>query len=206
MASFLMKIFLTILIVSGLNANDLGVYGSTAEIQEEDLILFLKKKIDSFSENDCSEFMQAMQSRIVSQLNKTMAIEGIEKAKIYSVKYVDPSICVSKDILNHEGQVVIRKGTQYNPLSQISLNHDLLFFDATDQEQLSWAESYAHSAKWILVKGKPMQLEKELERPVYFDQGGVLTKKFGIEQVPACVSQDGLRLKIEFILLGDTHA
>ena len=42
-----------------------------------------------------------------------------------------------------------------------------------------------------LDKGQAHAIRKRTERPVYFDQGGVLTKKFGIEQVPACVSQEG---------------
>ena len=32
---------------------------------------------------------------------------------------------------------------------------------------------------------------------VYFDQQGALTSKFGITQVPAMVSQEGLRLRID---------
>jgi hypothetical protein len=34
---------------------------------------------------------------------------------------------------------------------------------------------------------------------VYFDQQGVLTKKLGIQHVPALVSQEELRLRIEEI-------
>ena len=35
------------------------------------------------------------------------------------------------------------------------------------------------------------------QRPVYYDQHGLLTAKFGIRQVPALVSQEGMRLRID---------
>ena len=34
-------------------------------------------------------------------------------------------------------------------------------------------------------------------RPVYYDQQGVLTTRLGIRQVPALVTQDGRRLRID---------
>ena len=202
MANFLRYVVVTLLLISGLEAKDLGVYGSTSSIGEEDLIDFIKARIQSFSEEDRQQLMQAIQNTFVSTLKRPMEVKGIRKVKEYSVAYFDPSICVDRDILNHKGQIIVKKGTLVNPLSQVSLTQDLLFFDATDSEQLAWAESFASSLKWILVKGQPMQLEENLNRPIYFDQGGSLTKKFGVNQVPARVSQEGLRLKIEFIPVG----
>lgn len=206
MANFLKAALLALLLSSGLNAKDLGVYGSTSSISEEDLIQFIKERIKTFSEEERQQFMQAMQNYFVSELKKPMEVKGIRKAKKYSVIYFDPSICVDQDIFNHKGQIVVKKGTIVNPLSQASLDQDLLFFDATDIEQLAWAESLSSSSKWILVKGQPMQLEEDLNRPIYFDQGGILTKKFGINQIPAHVSQEGMKLKIEFIPVGEKDA
>ena len=40
-------------------------------------------------------------------------------------------------------------------------------------------------------------------RMFYFDQGGKLVKKFGIEQVPARVSQDARVLKVEELIIVD---
>jgi conjugal transfer pilus assembly protein TraW len=49
------------------------------------------------------------------------------------------------------------------------------------------------------VKGAPLLLSEELKVPVYFDQSGLLTKKLGIHHVPALVTQEGMRLRIEEI-------
>ncbi len=37
--------------------------------------------------------------------------------------------------------------------------------------------------------------------PVYYDQQGTLTRRFGIRQVPALVSQEGSRLRIDEVVL-----
>jgi len=203
MSNFLRQLFILALFKCALEAKDFGVWGSTSPVKEEDLIHFIQKRIQYISEEERETLMQTLQNSFISQFKKPMEVKGIKKAKVYSVTYFDPSICLDRDILNHQGQIIVKKGSQYNPLSNFSLSQDLLFFDATDKEQLAWAESQTSSAKWILVKGQPMQLEEELNHPVYFDQGGILTKKLKIQQVPARVSQEDLRLKIEFILVGD---
>ena len=38
---------------------------------------------------------------------------------------------------------------------------------------------------------------KSWRMPVYFDQQGLLTRRLGITQVPALVSQEGMRLRID---------
>lgn len=197
MAHFLAKVFALLLLVCQLEAKDLGVYGATVSIEEEDLLSFLQEKLCRYSKEEQQQWMQAICKSITSQLKNTMEVKGISKAHVYSVTYFDPSIYVERDIFNHQHQVVVKKGSVFNPLSQVSLNQELLFFDATDAEQLAWAKAQSFSAKWILTKGQPFQLEETLNRPIYFDQNGVLTKKFGIQKVPTRISQEGLKLKIE---------
>ncbi len=51
-------------------------------------------------------------------------------------------------------------------------------------------------SKIVLIAGRPLDLEKKTGSSIYFDQAGVLTKKFNIAHVPAIVKQDGKYLKI----------
>ncbi|WP_042280638.1 type-F conjugative transfer system protein TraW [Candidatus Protochlamydia sp. R18] len=203
MPPFLTGILTVLLIFSSLEAKNLGIYGATASIEEEDLLTFMQKNMQLITEADQEKWMQNLQSHLLAQMKKPFVIKGIGKTQTYTVSYFDPSITVDRDILNHSQQVVVKKGTRINPLSLVMLDQDLLFIDATDAEQLAWAQALYPSGKWILVKGQPMQLEEELRRPIYFDQGGVLLKRFGIQSVPARVSQEGLRLKIELIPIGE---
>lgn len=199
MANFLKWILVATIYVSQLESKDFGIYGSTTAIEEEDLIKFLSQKMQTFTEEDRHDFIQTMRNHFTSRLEMTMEVEGIQKALLYSVTYFDPSISVDRDILNLNKEVVVKKGSCFNPLSKVSLDQDLLFFDAMDPDQLAWAQSQKSSSKWILVKGHPVKLEENLNRPIYFDQSGALTNKFGIKHVPARVSQHGWRLKIEEI-------
>jgi hypothetical protein len=76
----------------------------------------------------------------------------------------------------------------------------LLFFDARDRRQVNQALSWRASGagiKPILTGGSYLDLMKAWRVPVYYDQQGLLTRRLGIHQVPALVSQEGLRLRID---------
>ena len=62
-------------------------------------------------------------------------------------------------------------------------------------------DHYGGKVKPILVAGSYLDLMKAWQLSVYFDQQGVLTRKFGITQVPALVSQEGMRLRIDELRL-----
>jgi conjugal transfer pilus assembly protein TraW len=54
--------------------------------------------------------------------------------------------------------------------------------------------------KVILTGGSYLDLMRRWQRPVFYDQQGSLTTKLGIRQVPALVTQDGRRLRIDELL------
>jgi conjugal transfer pilus assembly protein TraW len=92
-------------------------------------------------------------------------------------------------------------GTRKNPLEVVSLSKRLLFFDARDPRQVARAReliaSYGGKVKPILTGGSYLDLMKAWRVAVYFDQQGTLTRRFGIRQVPALVSQEGQRLRVD---------
>jgi conjugal transfer pilus assembly protein TraW len=96
-------------------------------------------------------------------------------------------------------------GTRKNPLDVVSLSKHLLFFDARDRRQVTRAREliarYAGKVKPILTGGSYLDLMKAWRIPVYYDQQGTLTRRFGIRQVPALVSQEGARLRIDEVVL-----
>jgi conjugal transfer pilus assembly protein TraW len=83
----------------------------------------------------------------------------------------------------------------------VSLSKHLLFFDGRDSEQVRRArrliDHYGGKVKPILVAGSYLDLMKAWQLSVYFDQQGVLIRKLGITHVPALVSQEGSRLRID---------
>ena len=53
----------------------------------------------------------------------------------------------------------------------------------------------------VLVGGSYLELMQAWQQPVYFDQAGRLTGRLGITHVPALVSQEGLKLRIDEMAL-----
>ena len=151
-----------------------------------------------------------LQKKTKAVVERPRPVEGITKATESWVFYFDPTYVVKEDLKDHTGRIFYKKGTKVNPLETISLSKNLLFFDGDDPEQKVWAEDKLkkEEVRLILVKGAPLALSEEWNVPVYFDQGGILTKKLGIKNVPAIVSQnqkseEKLRLRIEEVRLGE---
>jgi conjugal transfer pilus assembly protein TraW len=53
----------------------------------------------------------------------------------------------------------------------------------------------------ILVSGSPFERMRALRRRIWFDQGGVLTARFGIAHTPAWVRQQGKVLLVGEVAL-----
>lgn len=203
MAYFLIRVLISSVFILNsifavLNAKDLGTCGTVYPIAEEDIIQYLKNKIAYSGESWMKEF----QKSTLEKMKTPKPVSGITKAQEYRTFSFDPSITLTQDVIDHEGQIIAKAGTRINPLDHVSLDYEMIFFDGDDPAQCAFArENKSKKSKWILIKGNPYDLEIQENYPVYFDQQGVLVQKFGIKKVPAKVSQEGSVLKIEEIAL-----
>ena len=115
--------------------------------------------------------------------------------------YFDPTFTLDRNVLGAQGELLFAAGTRKNPLEVVSLSRHLLFFDARDARQVRHARAlmdhYRGKVKPILTGGSYLDLMKAWRTPIYYDQRGVLTRRLGIAQVPALVSQEGQRLRID---------
>ena len=199
-------ICITAILVSGhcSLARDLGVHGVLFPIEEEDPIQLIQQKLKVIEENgELERHNHILQKKGKAAVERPKPVEGITRTTQGRVFYYDPTYVVKADLVDHQGHVFYKKGTKINPLETVSLSQNLLFFDGDDEEQKNFAKEKLHQGplKLILIKGAPLALSEELKVPVYFDQQGVLTKKFGITQVPAVVAQEKTRLRIEEVCL-----
>ena len=103
-----------------------------------------------------------------------------------------------------EGRLVIAAGQTVNPLDAVRMRTPLLLIDGDEPAHVEWATRESDLSPWgvkiILVSGAPFELEKTLQEPVFFDQEGLITTKFGIRAVPAKISQSGRLLQVEEVL------
>lgn len=196
-------IWLLLLYSASLSARDLGTFGETFPILEENLLVFIQGKLSILqSSGELEKHQKLIREKVVKKIERPEAVEGLTRTKEFREFYYDPSITVPYDLKDHNGIVFHKAGTTINPLDSHHLKQPLLFIDADDSEQVNWVRNVKDSlSKIILVKGAPFELMKILESPVYFDQGGTIVKKLGIKQVPARVQQDDKKLLITEVLL-----
>lgn len=181
-----------IFLTASLGAKDLGKFGETFPIQEDDLIEVLQDRLvqNKMDAKKKQEFEQTFVNSIKNPKGSCLP-KAIQKRCFE----FDPTIYVREDVKDQNGNIIIPKGTKINPLDSNPLKEDLLFFDGKDPDQLRWAK--IEKGKWILTTGSPLEIEEKENRPVYFDQFSYLQKKLNIQYLPAKVTQSGNKLKIE---------
>ena len=192
-----------LLIVGGrAGAVDLGTIGPTYEIAEPHLLAFIEQRLREKERNgELQRLAEAARARGIDTVRQPPPVEGVRTTERPRTFYVDPSFTLDRNITDPQGHLMFAAGTRKNPLEVVSLSRHLLFFDSRDPRQVKHARElsgrYAGRIKPILTGGSYLDLMKAWRVPVYYDQAGTLTRRFGIRQVPALVSQDGLRLRID---------
>ncbi len=187
-------------------AKDFGTHGVIYPIEEEDPIQLIQQKLIVMEERgELERHNKELQKKTAAAVERPQPVTGITRATESRVFYFDPTYVVQEDLKDHRGRIIAKKGTKINPLETVNLSQNLVFFDGDDVQQREYVqqELKVENIKSVLVKGAPLALSEEWQVPVYFDQGGLLTKKLGIHHVPAFVSKENLRLRIEEINLGE---
>ena len=186
-------------------AQDLGVIGPVYPIAEASLLeVILAKLRDAESSGVLDRMQRDVQGKVRRDIEDPLPVTGVPRTTRPRTRYYDPSIVIPDAIRDAHGAVIIPPGTTVNPLDTVSLSRPLLFIDARDPVQVARArqllDDRAGRVKLILTGGSYLELMRRWKLPVFFDQHGALTAKLGIRQVPAMVTQDGKRLRIDELL------
>lgn len=180
-------------------AKDFGKYGTVFTVKEEGFITMIQRRLKLVDMEKEKIKMLKIAKDFVAEPLPVTNIKRTQKAQSYTY---DPSYVLDEDIILPCGALLAKSGTRVNPLDHMTLDKKLIFIDGRDLEQIEWFKSQEIALevkkedKLILIAGRPLDLQKDLGREVYFDQGGVLTTKFNIEQVPAIIEQEGKLLRI----------
>ena len=180
---------------------DYGVLGEVFDIQEQDLIEVIMQKLHTLQENGQLEtYQHQIQAKVKESIERPRPIKDVVHTKTPRAYTFDPSIVVSKDLKDQNGNVFYKNGTKVNPLTIRPMTKPLLLIDGDETNHLTWALKMLKTyplAKIIFVKGAPLKIMKEIGLTIYFDQQGVICKKFGIKQVPALITQKDDQLLIQ---------
>ncbi|WP_031553105.1 type-F conjugative transfer system protein TraW [Parvularcula oceani] len=186
-------------------AKDLGVRGAVFPVTEPDLFAEIAGKLARLeAAGAIDRINERLRQQALASAERPSPVPGLTRTDTPRRFHVDPTITVLDDIVTPDGQVIARAGERFNPLDYMPMRHTLLFFDGDDAGQVAWAKEGLHErgtlVSPILVAGPVLELTRDWERQVFFDQGGTLTTRFGITQVPARVSRDGNLLLVEEVM------
>lgn len=190
------------LIVLPVRATDLGAIGPTYPIGEPHLLDDLQQRLHRLdASGELDQRITQSRQRSKAAVQRPAPVAGLVSTRTPRTFFFDPSFTLDRNVLDAQGHLLFAAGARQNPLDVVSLSSHLLFFDARDARQRDQARQliahYHGRIKPILVGGSYLELMQAWQRPVYFDQQGRLTQRFGITQVPALVSQQGTRLRID---------
>lgn len=183
-------------------AEDLGVIGPVYPIAEKDLLAAIEAKLRAKERSGkLAALQEQARQRALIAIEDPPPISGLVTATRARTYYYDPGLVVPYPITDGAGRVLVAAGTRVNPLDTITLSKRLFFFDARDPQQVRAAkalvDSHGTGIKPIVTAGSYMKLMRRWKVVVFYDQQGVLVRKLGIRAVPALVSQDGKRLRID---------
>lgn len=196
-------LFLTV--IPGLSlGSDLGVVGPTYEIAERDLIEVMKEKFRRMERTgELAKVQENYKKQVIDAVEKPKPVLGIKNTETARTYFVDPTWTLDRNVVDEKGNLLFPSGTKVNPLDYAPMSQQLLFFDQRERAQVAFAKRFIEQSssrvKPILVGGEPLKLMRQWKREVFYDQGGVLSRKFLLKHSPAIVSQDGKRLRIDEI-------
>jgi conjugal transfer pilus assembly protein TraW len=187
---------------SAARAQDLGVIGPVYPIAEPSLLEVILERLRT-AEHDgtLARLQRDAQSRIRHAVDDPTPVAGLGRTREARRFHHDPSIVVQEAIRDSDGRVIVPPGTVVNPLDTVRLSQALLFLDARDRGQVEQARKLVDERKGqvkvILTGGSYLELMRRWQRPVFYDQHGALTTRLGIRNLPALVTQEGRRLRID---------
>ena len=186
-------------------AKDLGVRGAVFPVTEPDLFAEIAGKLARLeAAGEIDRINERLRQRALASAERPSPVPGLTRTETPRRFHVDPTITVLEDIVTPNGRVIARAGERFNPLDYVPMRQTLLFFDGDDDQQIAWAKERLQGGETlvspILVDGPVLQLTRDWQRQVFFDQGGTLTTRFGITQIPARVSRDGDLLLVEEVM------
>lgn len=180
-------------------SRDYGQQGQVFPIAEPDLLRVIETKLRAMeASGETARFNQRLVDRTKRLVRRPPPVEGITRAQEARTWIYDPSVVTESDIRDHKGRVIFTKGTRVNPLDTVSMRQSMVFLDGDDPEQVAWAlrSTTELNAILILTNGDIFAAMKNAQRRFFFDQKGDLTRKFGIQHVPAVVQQEGKVLRV----------
>lgn len=185
-----------------------GTQGAVRPVIERNLLEEIELRLSRI------DFEEKKKQAVAKFWSKQKFIQ-LPRAQKEDAWMIDPTVKVTKDIVNPKGEVLARKGDIVNPLDTVPALNTYILFNARDIKQLEWAYAQKTSGKLV---GTVMFLSSELDAEKGWDHLSALreqfkqeiymvpkemVERFNITGLPAIVSTDLERkmLKVQQFLV-----
>jgi conjugal transfer pilus assembly protein TraW len=192
--------FITIILAIGMHgealAKDLGKYGATYPIIEEDAISQLKKAIAKY---DWEKFKSKQKEKIKNYKPKDLV--DLPVAKEDKVFKVDMTGAIKEDIIGRDGEVIYPKGYRYNPMEYVFMRRIIVFINGKDEKQIDWYKKSPYPADTrtmlLITDGSYLDVRKKLNTMTVYYANKEIIERMGIKAVPSVAVQKGTELEVQ---------
>ena len=192
--------FITIILTISMHgealAKDLGKYGATYPIIEEDAISQLKKAIAKY---DWEKFKIKQKEKIKNFKPKDLV--DLPVAKEDKVFKVDMTGAIKEDIIGRDGEVIYPKGYRYNPMEYVFMRRIIVFINGKDEKQIEWYKKSPYPADMrtmlLITDGSYLDVRKKLNTMTVYYANKEIIERMGIKAVPSVAVQKGTELEVQ---------
>ncbi len=171
-------------------------------IWERDLEEVFKERI---RQTNMSPMKRELETKVKDRLKAGpgLTLPPVTESRTFSV---DLTQRIDNDIPNHDGSaIVVKAGTQVNPLLYVSYLHRLVVIDGRDARQVAFAQEQVRqygidAVKVLLSDGDFESVARAVKDRVYWLQPEIIDR-FKLQHVPSVVTQNGPVMKVEEVRL-----
>jgi len=168
---------------------DHGKIGHTYPIQEESLLDLIARK-QPLIEERLRARIETLKKEMYVLKKHNGRYQKVQEDRVY---HIDPTWEVPEDILDHEGNVVVAKGSRYNPADYAELGRHIVI-DGNDPAQVDMALTGKYRTMMI-ISGDIAKLIATHQQMFWFAPDELLGK-YQIQRVPAIIEQEGKLVRI----------
>jgi conjugal transfer pilus assembly protein TraW len=191
--------FITIIVAISMSAEiwakDLGKYGATYPVIEEDAIAQLKKAIAGY---DWVKFTNKQKEKIRNFKPKDLM--DLPVAKENKVFNVDMTGTIKEDIIGRDGEVIYPKGYKYNPMEYVFMRRIIVFINGRDEKQIEWYKQSPYPADMrtmlLITDGSYLDVRKKLKTLTVYYANKEIIERMGIKALPSVAVQKGTQLEV----------
>ena len=177
------------------------VLGKTSDFAERDMLELIQEHIQK-NKAQIEQKSNSIRDKAKEDVKnyKPNGLVPLESALEDRVFYPDLTYILDKDIKDHNGKVLYKKGFKFNPADYVKMSYALIIINGDNKNEVEWFKTSAFANKLtyrlLLSSGSFYELNKELKQEVYYLMPEIRTR-FQIQRTPSIVKQIGNKIEVK---------